>query len=285
MLSVLGNYRGEKITVRWHPDGIVLAPEMFGRDLDALFSEPIHDLSSLVEIRLPVRSNEDEAGILIESLFDEVIESGFRTGWEDDLMQPDGVVEALTRLGKHLPGQHDQKTHGNWARGSTTLGGGIGASNLTGYLQSVSEFISSNNPGRPSLEGLILEHGQSYPAPSNEVNNQRMAANNVDEGELGGCYRNAQSQIIFDDTDLTYVEGLAVGSSSLPIPIAHAWLVTPDGEVIDPTWRGQEGVTPGIEYYGVPFDNTWLRGRAIKTEMWGVFQGTPVEDWDDAVAA
>ena len=122
----------------------------------------------------------------------------------------------------------------------------------------------------------------------------------VEHGELGDCFMNAQSHVMFGDSgeDLTYVEGYAI-ASNVPIAIHHAWLVTPDGEVIDPTWRGQKAsafgidmkdepsVNPGVEYYGIPFDAEWLRLRAVETEVWGVFGtgGLSEEEFDDAVAA
>ena len=47
--------------------------------------------------------------------------------------------------------------------------------------------------------------------------------------------------------------------------LLHAWLVTPDGEVVDPTWREL-----GNEYYGVPFKLDYVTGTVLANEYYGV---------------
>lgn len=58
------------------------------------------------------------------------------------------------------------------------------------------------------------------------------------------------ARLAMDNPDLTYVEGYA--DSDL-FPMEHAWVVDPDGRVIDNTWR-----KPGTVYYGVPFTRKFL---------------------------
>ena len=189
-------------------------------------------------------------------------------------------MSSAVKVEKHLPGQHDQKSHGNWARG-----GGL----LQDLLREIADFSTQRHKGpspfsRP--EAIVLEHGREYTAPATtEANQALMEEFSVDQGEFKDCFQNACSHAVFEsdrDHVLTYVEGFAL-SSTFPMAIHHGWLVTPDGQVVDPTW-GQEDLSPGVEYFGIPFDKTWLSVRMLKTKVWGVFQGSPVEDIEDAIA-
>ena len=64
------------------------------------------------------------------------------------------------------------------------------------------------------------------------------------------CQWNCQ-QLAFADTRLTYAEGYAL-HADVGFPISHAWLLTPDGYAIDPTWD-----SPGC-YFGVPLATAWV---------------------------
>lgn len=88
-----------------------------------------------------------------------------------------------------------------------------------------------------SPEDFVLRHGRAYEwAPLPE---------GFEYGEAKQCYANAANLVLlrdfpgasfYDGVDLTYVEGYAM-SANLGIAVEHAWVVTPDGAVIDPTWR------------------------------------------------
>jgi hypothetical protein len=163
-------------------------------------------------------------------------------------------LRARTALTKHLPGQHDQKTHGNRYGPSVTLRQWLG-------------FVGPRGK-------TFLAHGRSYRVPTVERMRELMEQYDISPGRAKECFMNAASAVVFESsTDLRYVEGYAASI----IPIHHAWLVTPNGEVIDPTWAGQisHGVTmsPGSEYFGIAFDTDWLRAHLLRTEVWGVFQG------------
>lgn len=195
-------------------------------------------------------------------------------------------MSSAVEVQKHLPGQHDQKSHGNWARGK--------ADNLKRIMRQFADFMSgrqaegvlSGNTGlgvSASLEEIVLKHGRAYTAPTDNASNQALMKEfDVTQGELKDCYMNCAREVVMEDVDLTYVEGYAL-PASVPMPIHHAWMVTDDGRVIDNTW-GQEGVDPGTEYYGIPFNRTWLTARMLETKVWGVFQGRRVEDIEDAIA-
>ncbi|MGX1810885.1 hypothetical protein ACWIGI_34635 [Nocardia sp. NPDC055321] len=59
------------------------------------------------------------------------------------------------------------------------------------------------------------------------------------------CYENAAATARAHH-GLLYTEGLATPSVASALPLEHAWCVTPDGSVIDPTWE-----SAGAVYFGV----------------------------------
>ena len=67
-------------------------------------------------------------------------------------------------------------------------------------------------------------------------------------------------QLAMDRSDLVYVEGYAAGV----IPVQHAWCVTTDGKVVDPTWKD------GSAYIGVPLNGDYVRKYALKTGHYGI---------------
>lgn len=79
------------------------------------------------------------------------------------------------------------------------------------------------------------------------------------------CFENA-FQLVQRYPELTYCEGYAASV----IPTLHAWAVTEDDEVIDPTWE-YEG--PDVDYLGIRFDIRWLMRWTVDTGHWGVFGG------------
>lgn len=79
----------------------------------------------------------------------------------------------------------------------------------------------------------------------------------VRRGVPKGCYGNALTQAIL--RGWTYVEGLAIPDIGVPLPMQHAWNVTPEGVLVDNTWD-----EVGLAYIGVPFSI----GRADRV-IWG----------------
>ncbi|MEG5043493.1 hypothetical protein [Microcoleus sp. B4-C1] len=88
-------------------------------------------------------------------------------------------------------------------------------------------------------------------------------------------YWNCQ-QLAFASDSLTYVEGYAL-DADVGFPISHAWLITPDGYAIDPTWD-----TPGC-YFGVPLSTTWVQSvLTTRTRMMDnlrIFEGNYIEEF------
>jgi hypothetical protein len=88
-------------------------------------------------------------------------------------------------------------------------------------------------------------------------------------GRRGCCFSNALMLSLTTDDGLVYVEGLAGAAADDVEPavwVHHGWCVSPDGRVVDPTWRPSE---PGVvRYYGVVLGLEDLRraGRAVTEE-------------------
>lgn len=92
----------------------------------------------------------------------------------------------------------------------------------------------------PGYEAMVLELGKSY-VPARRPKGLRKQKDRE-------CFNNAALLALRDRT-LRYVEGWA--TSSIGIPVLHAWCVTTEGRVVDPTWRSPEKATG---YYGIEFD-------------------------------
>lgn len=79
------------------------------------------------------------------------------------------------------------------------------------------------------------------------------------------CYETA-AKLALEDPSLIYVEGVAINL----IPTGHAWVVKPDGRVIDPTWKNPEN----CQYYGLAFQTGFLKKTVLKQKYWGLVGDT-----------
>ena len=107
------------------------------------------------------------------------------------------------------------------------------------------------------LSDLVSREGAAFPwAPKPE---------NIAWGTVGECYRNAY-HLATENQDYTYVEGYALGI----IPVTHAWVVDPDGTVIDNTWR--EDLVEGEDraYLGIPLKLSYVTKVIAEREKFGV---------------
>ncbi len=151
----------------------------------------------------------------------------------------------------------------------------------------------------PGDYALVKEYGKVYTPPESIASNEHLMAEwGVEVGDLKDCYMNAARAVVFDSVDLTYVEGYAISGRSLRLPVPHAWLVTEDGQVIDPTW-GQHGAmlaeeyrfdkdepedtTPGVLYYGIPFTQSAHQVSMLKNEIWGMLGDWNSDVWKDGI--
>lgn len=125
-----------------------------------------------------------------------------------------------------------------------------GDEDLTDFLQKQVKADGDN----PSVAKLLLDNGKYYEADKNTFSGPR--------GEPKMCYMNAGRAVI-DNPDNTYVEGYVEVEG---VPIAHAWYLDKDGNLVDPTIRG----TNAKNYFGIPFTSNYLMLSVMKNKYWGL---------------
>jgi hypothetical protein len=107
----------------------------------------------------------------------------------------------------------------------------------------------------------LEKHGQEFEAAP--------LPDGVARRDPGQCYLNATG-LILAHQELDYAEGIAY-ASNLPkeMGFLHAWGVTKDGKVVDPTWDNPEKA----RYFGVRYDRAKYLSHIMKTEVYGVLGG------------
>lgn len=93
-----------------------------------------------------------------------------------------------------------------------------------------------------STYALVASLGYEFDAASLPDGYRRMTPRH--------CFDNAL-RLAAGNPHLVYVEGFAVSV----LPLHHAWCVTADGVVVDPTWEHPEECS----YFGVPFSTAWVQ--------------------------
>lgn len=73
------------------------------------------------------------------------------------------------------------------------------------------------------------------------------------------CYKNS-AHLALNNSEVQYTEGYALDLVDLPIPMEHAWVVDPEGKVIDPTWPESQNTY----YFGVSFELEFLSSMLSK---------------------
>lgn len=82
------------------------------------------------------------------------------------------------------------------------------------------------------------------------------------------CYSNAARYAqSHRDEGVVYAEGFALTHAGLNVYLPHAWVVRPDGTVLDPTWDD----APGRAYIGIP---------VADSRIWPVEGGGLLQDFD-----
>ena len=150
----------------------------------------------------------------------------------------------------------------------------LALSSLKSYLETFALLRRGNHPEDwkyGGFEELVLNCGIAMDA--------KPLPRNIERGTPKQCYANCQ-RLAFRRKTLTYVEGYAVPALRTPMPIPHAWLLTAEGEAIDPTLE-----TPGIIYLGVPLSTGWVktflaeRQKRTKKDDISIFEGNILEDY------
>jgi hypothetical protein len=104
---------------------------------------------------------------------------------------------------------------------------------------------------RHTASSFLLAYGQPYYTDEKSFEGRRRTPKQ--------CFMNAY-QLTFEK-DLTYVEGYCHMGI---IPIEHAWCITREGIVVDPTLPTASG------YFGVPFKSNYLLGATYKKGTYGL---------------
>ncbi len=118
-----------------------------------------------------------------------------------------------------------------------------------------------------SVADFVLQEGQ-------ELKVAELPLRGCMLGEMKQCFKNSHD-LILREPDLTYVEGYAFlppcrgyGHS---FPIHHAWCITPEGIVLDPTWKDK-----GEIYFGVPFDRDFANWFIIEYKRYCL-----IDSWEE----
>ena len=124
------------------------------------------------------------------------------------------------------------------------------------YLNAIASFHGGNAQTK-----FLLEHGRAFDIDARTFKGRRMT--------IRECFSNA-TKMVWRDPALTYVEGFVCSI----IPIHHAWVMRPDGEIIDPTLRikGRSGPLPQ-DYFGVPFSTRFLNLYLRTVRTYGILDG------------
>lgn len=142
-------------------------------------------------------------------------------------------------------------------------------SNIADYLDMIIAFHErhprkgDNERQHRGMEEFVKAEGIWFKPPTSSE-----LPEGIPRGVIKECYSNCWNYLAENpNCGLTYCEGYAFHL----IPTLHAWLATPDGEVIDPTWP-----EPGTEYFGVPFKWGFAFQTVLNKETYGV-----IDDWSN----
>jgi hypothetical protein len=118
-------------------------------------------------------------------------------------------------------------------------------------------FRLSRPSGNNVYSRFMLTHGRDYQIGPDTYKGRR--------GARKQCFMNA-AKLALRNSKLTYVEGKV---ACYGLPIDHAWCVTDDGFVVDPTVRnGDDGHIS--DYFGVPFHVSYLAAAIRENNSYGL---------------
>jgi hypothetical protein len=135
-----------------------------------------------------------------------------------------------------------------------------GEGDLRDYIEILARVTDSQvRAGIQSPHRFMLEHGRTFAVTSLTFEGPR--------GVPRQCYSNAGQRALRGRKGLCYAEGY-VTAFGLPIP--HGWLVTPEGDVIDPTLKDSDEVYR--VYFGLAFDRGYHRVAIMKGDRWSLLE-------------
>lgn len=125
------------------------------------------------------------------------------------------------------------------------------------YLRALIDSHASISSGRRTGYHQIADYGREF------LLGGHLRPEGIRKMRDRECYRNA-TLVALEHPQFIYCEGLA----SIPcigLPVEHAWVVTEEGVVIDPTWKDL-----GLSYFGIPFDLDYISRAAAESGYYGV---------------
>lgn len=114
--------------------------------------------------------------------------------------------------------------------------------------------------GQRNAIRYVSAYGQSFKAAPKPADVKKMP--------LGECYVNA-TKLVLQRDDLDYAEGWA-HPDGIPFPILHAWAVTKDGTVVDPTLNHPEK----SQYFGIRYARDKYLKSVFRNGYYGVLGST-----------
>lgn len=118
-------------------------------------------------------------------------------------------------------------------------------------------LMGNDNAVGGEVERFVAAYGKEFKAAP--------LPNDIKHGPKGQCFMNA-SQLVLHHPELTYAEGFAEDGEIPGFTFVHAWAVTKDGTVVDPTWDHPEK----NRYFGVQYDREKYLAHLWKAKFYGV---------------
>lgn len=156
--------------------------------------------------------------------------------------------------------------------------GTVGGSSAESTHQQQLAAVQTNPLAHPSIVAGMEWNVRQEPfkqyiaAYGEQFTSDGMLPADVKAGEPNQCYRNA-SLLVMERPDLTYAEGFFEDKKIPGLAIWHAWAVSADGKVIDPTLGGQPAAKDGT-YFGVKYDRAAYLKYLYTAKIYGVIGST-----------
>jgi predicted ABC-type ATPase len=121
--------------------------------------------------------------------------------------------------------------------------------------------LGIDNQSGMEAQRYVAAYGQAFTAAP--------LPDDIEKGTPQECYKNASLMVMLNK-DLTYAEGFGTTPSTGELAFMHAWGVTKDGKVVDPTWEHPEK----CQYFGVKYDRSAYLKQLYTAKIYGVLGGT-----------
>jgi len=164
--------------------------------------------------------------------------------------------------------------HSGGKGGEGNPGGSSGPGDETPEVRRQETLASAqtNTLAMPFIPPLGSSNGSDavrYIAAYGEEHTAAPLPSDVGRGTPKQCYKNA-SLLVMEREDLDYAEGIAYSGELGDLPFQHAWAVTKDGTVVDPTWDNPEN----SKYFGITYDRGRYLKYLYKAKLYGVLGST-----------